>query len=1330
MQSVSVPISVTADEAASYMDRYLRNGVRCSLEKCLNGKPRDPILFLARSLRQLREEEAASKHALEPSDASAAHTSVSSSKPLHWTAPPSVRLNGGVKYELRPLAHDFRRAAGKPSDAEDTAPPSVFPSVQYREALTSYEVASSLRQLHVKEPTAPLVLVVESPDPTSGAFFYEGMAYCCTSATAKTAKQTPPPSIAALQEALGAEKVSDIGMAIRAAATGAVASVRVHLLPPLQVDYLAVFDLLDFALRTADQAAVASTPDSPAPPASRTLPSVLFVSYRPDSAHLTYARLLASYGPLYEAAQRACMQEFRAAQLVRKRTYTFAYALEYWAKVQRRRQASAAAPRALHSPAKLATSIGATPSTGEGAELTSPDESAIPSAAVDKRTAAAASGDRKRAAAKPAKRKILSYEAAHQAEDDVFLVVVRRLEHAAATLIQSVYRGYRERRRYAEARAAPQGPAGALTADSPSKTRSTLKMGQPSLEPSLPPLLRACLECLLREGDAYGSIWGDHVTSPPPESRRYWIYRPVQHHNSGSDTVQQGVVGPTGRDAREGWVQEELLLPPWRVTQPRLHLNLFQRLREYLVLAQCTSLQDSVQLLKDSPGMSVLQRRAYDGIKSVCLNLFHAAYAELRQRQPSDLPPSFSAYMRQMHASQLGWLSTPHDCSLLVRAMQTTTFNAALYPRTRSAPRPRSSGSHSAIEDAMSAVVQSQLAANEAILIVPHSLSASEAVAPSSELEVPAVWEVAPQIYMTQQPLLPLEEWVRTVKTLWQSTGEGAADARASSVEWMTTASFPLCCVNGTPVAAVRRFDTQRVEGVPPYDSFVPRLHASAGEVGHASAKGAPVGDSAAPVAPAEETAAAMQAWMQGDLARAADVGLKVYIQKSLSSERGVVYFKAAPLKGGIAKDAFTAVSPTANLFREVLQTRCQEGAPELRASAGEKSCAPNWETGGSQSAADTELDHPAQSEDGWEPVKEAGAQETEAAAPWNLSKTSSSVTLLSNSAGALCRSPLIPAPASLITEHLAPSSTLQPSVKSEANGALGKDAVAVLTADDVATEVKAALSGGSFQHTRISLRFFAGPRILESLDAFLDRVAATLQQEAHKSALVLAMELPSQGFYALAAALLAFRLHDKRDIVTWVNSKATAPSTVLHGAQCGDVFTDPHVSFLTVFHDVLEQCLPAPSRPRASGQSTAVQAAAQHVSQLMHYAPLPQLNLVARLSSAVKEARAAIDPSPAIVHATQLAEQYAMLVLLDYYLWSSLASFTPTGAPLRGHGVAVRMTVNFAFTAFVKTVPAALDWIARIDPWQTSSPDTLHLRYSNALRRWDDKHYVCFGEY
>ncbi|AIO01887.1 hypothetical protein LPMP_342610 [Leishmania panamensis] len=1328
----SLPKTGSAADAARYMDLYLGDKVRLSLEKCLHNKPRDPIRFLAQSLRYLSEQVVASDDAPVAAEVQGEHTQDAPSRRLHWVAPPSVRLENGVRYELHPLAHDFCRAEGTLPAAKTTAPASVFPVVLYREAISSYEVASALRQLHMIDPTAPLVLFVECPTPTSAAFFYEGVAYRCACATGRSAAQAMPPCLTALQGALGAGKVSDFYTTIRAAAAEAVATVQVNFIPSLQVDYLVNFDTLDDALQKAMQTIDPTPAQCPTHSPRWTLPAVLLVSYKPDTARLTYARLLASYGPLYEAAQRASLQAFRTAQLERKRTYTYAFVMEYWAKVQERRQIYAGAARPINSSVKLASSIETKTQADEDTVSTSPAESAAPSCATEKPTAATlvaavpASGGDKRMPAKFAKRGLLNYDAAHQAEDDVFLVVIRRLEHAAATLIQSVYRGYRARRGYQEAHNALHSSASTSVSNPP--LQKSLKDATPAHWPEgpiLPPLLSACLERLVREGDTFGSLWGNYVTSLPPESRRCWIYRPVQRHESRDDTEKSGAITDIGGYVREGWVQEELLLPPWRATQPRLHLNLFQRLIDYLALAQCTSLHGSVQLLLDSPGMSVLQRRAYDGIKSVCLNLFHVAYAELRQRQPSGLQRSFSAYMRQSHASVLGWLSTPHMCSLLVRAMQTTSANAVQETWQHGTRSRQRTGNPNATERSMSLVVQSQLAANECVLIVPCSLSANKIAAPAGTLAASTVWKVAPHLYISPEPLLARDEWVQVVTMMLESVGNRGADAPAPSVEWMTIANFPLCCVDGTPVAAVPRFDTQCVEGVPAYDSFVPRLAAGSQQLTGAHAtEDATAGGSLTSSALAVQVASVVQEWVRGDLARAADVGLKHHICESLSSKSNMVYYTARTRKASVVDGAFTTVLPSATLLREVLQAPHRGGAADQCEKTGKEGSIPCLEDSGSLSATVTPQCFSVQSPEHLEAV----GQESVSATWCGGSRTSSIATLPRTSDGTVGWGRIMPSPALPTTRPMAHSLAVPANVQLKAAEELEECALQVLTADDVAKEVSAALPEISFRHTRISMRFFGGPTVLKRLDAFLDRVAETLQRETHAPSLVLAVDLPSQGFYALAAALLVFRLHDTRDISTWSKSKATIAPAVSPVAQHGGVANDARVSFLSTFHEVLEAALLTPSASRAAVQCTPVQVAIQHVSQLMSCAPLPQLNLLASLCLAIEEAEAATAPSHAIVRATQLAEQYALLVLLDYYLWHSHSSFIPTGASLSSRGVLVRMMGNCAFAAFVSTVPAALEWIANIDPWQTSSPDVVHRRYSNALRRWDDKHYVCFG--
>ncbi|GET92794.1 hypothetical protein, conserved [Leishmania tarentolae] len=1298
------PMTGTAEEVAIYMDRHLRDKVRFTLEACLQERPNDPIRFFAHSLRQVNVQDSSSIQEQVRAGEQAEQVHPEPSRELRLTAPLSVRLTNGVMCELRPLAHDFRRASGMLPCAEATAPPSVFPAVQYREALSSYEVASSLRQLHMINPVAPLVLVIECPAATAGAFFYQGVAYCCRSATGGPVKQTaPPPPITALQEVLGADKVSDFDTAIRAAVAESAATVQVSFLPSLQVDYLATFDTLDDALKTAMQAISDSTADGLTQASRCMLPSVLFVSYKPDSAHLTYARLLASYGPLYEAAQRALLEAYRAAQLERKRTYTFAYAREYWANVQRRRQSSSAAARTMNSKAKSSSHAESKTHSDQPTKAASLGESATPATAAERYPAA-----------KAVKRGLLAYNGAQRAEDDVFLVVVRRLEHAAATLIQSVYRGYRCRCRYTEAREALRNSSGRVVSNSLLGTSLKGVRGVQSTEdPILPPLLHACLERLFREGDTFGSLWRYCDTSPAPESRRCWIYRPMHNRESGEDTEKAANDSTTDEQVREGWVQEELLLPPWRATQPRLHVNLLQRLKDYLDLAQCTSLHENMQLLMDSPGLSVLQRRAYDGIKSVCLNLFHVAYAELRQRHPKGLPASFSTYMRQMHGTVLGWLSTPHACSLIFRAMQKATIDsvedAQQNDNCNEGVSSSSSSSSSATELSMRRVVQDQLATNETLIIAPHSLSSGETAVFTGTSAEPTLLGIAPQLYISAQPLLPTNEWTQEVTALLKSARGRAVDPPSPSVAWMTIASFPLCLVEGTPVAAVPRFDTQGVEGVPRHDCFVPRLGGGTRELSSTSAaQDATTGGSMAPELLAVQATAAIQKWMQGNLAGAADAGLKHHIHEALSRGSGLVYYRAQMRHGGTLTNSFTAVSPSATLVREVLHQFHRISTAEPGESTGTEAKTAHSELIGAAVSSSTPSRHAISSVEERESVTEPVTRESSLAAQRSCSPSSRSFTASHTSAGVFDCSRTITARASM--EARPEEHELQ-----------------VLTADDAADQVSAVLSGSSFRHARFSMRFFAGPTLVEHLDAFLDRVAAVIQ-ESPSSSLVLAMELPSQGFYALAAALFAFRLYDVREIPSRAHKQSTARLAESPGAELGGVARDPRVSFLSGFHQLLEAVLPSPSSPRAPMQLTAVQAAVEHVSHVMNSAPHSQLNVAALLCSALQEAEASREPRPAIVRATHLVEQYALLVLLDYYLWSPHSNFTQVEPSLRTRSAMLRMVGNSAFATFVNRVPEALEWIAHVDPWETSSPDPLHLRYSNALRRWDDKHYVCFG--
>lgn len=83
-----------------------------------------------------------------------------------------------------------------------------------------------------------------------------------------------------------------------------------------------------------------------------------------------------------------------------------------------------------------------------------------------------------------------------------------------------------------------------------------------------------------------------------------------------------------------------------------------------------------------------------------------------------------------------------------------------------------------------------------------------------------------------------------------------------------------------------------------------------------------------------------------------------------------------------------------------------------------------------------------------------------------------------------------------------------------------------------------------------------------------------------------------------------------------------------------------------------------------------------------------------------------------------QRVELYCWLILLDVFLSLSIINSNVDEA------VSLELS---SFSSFVDD-DAVTKWIDHIDPWQHvpwRSPDPFHLRYSNGLRRWDERNYI-----
>jgi hypothetical protein len=1402
-------------DAALYLEAALGKPVRSSIQAVLHQHPQDPIFFLAESLR------AQHKHDHRPCGADAqvslsasAHTAVDAfhsaidqrittvETATTQTAIPPLRLSlsDGNVCQVRALTTDFARAKARHGGCTQP-PPSSFPLVLYREAASLFEVGSCLRQLHERAPHAPLLLFVEPPHPTSNTFFYEGMPYACTGDSASSQRPSSAsamsnPDVAAKVRASLASyggAVQDFSDALRAAAADAVPTTRLEFFPSAQTDYLAPFDQMERALDDAEAdsskrapavCGQAGTQDSRTP---SSLPSVLLVSYRVETARHTHARVLAAYGPRFEAAQRRELLALRKEQLKRRRKFSFAFAMEYWGEVQRRRETSSSNAAAAAKVAAVAATSDA--SDKEKSPATGDDTGAAAAVVAVKDTKELEK--EKRVAARAAKRSLPAYDADQQAEDDVFLVVIRRLEHAAATRIQSVYRGHRARLLRHEKRAAlpadEQQPAPPCPVESVARcgTKACVADASPSL---LFPLARASLDSLCEEGKAFHHVWTDLPVSPPPDSRRCWIYRPVRRtakavplqetcENTGPTkpidlaTQNEARVTPAPTRSREDWVQEELLIPPLRATQPRARINLTQRLVDYLALAQCTLLRETAQLFADTPGMSVLQRRSYDNVKSLCLTLFFIAYAELRQRDRRAVPETFSQYMREWHDDVLGWFKAPHEASLLLHTtMDSVTHGASAMGRPP------------AVE-----LVEAQLRAHETFLVAHDAASTADS----------ALTRLSPHIFVAPQPLLPSSQWCKAVAHLateLQSTrGESATGATADvgaashdgadvpvrdAVHWWSIAAVPMCSVEGVPVAAVRRWDTQQLAGAPAYDCFVPRLRTVAVDVvvggvvsaAQASSSAAAVDDSAA--AEVNWTNAKQRVvseWLQGDLTTASDQALVQHTRDCLACEGYLECYGVSPQCRGASPlpASFVDIPHHAVLEKSIAVKATAHVTPQDHALT-EESVEVESETACS-TLADSVVSRRRSMErkGGWQRVMEAVAMEVAASRRGSPRNSSVSLSPCERVGGFSQNRRASPQSSTNDTTPVTP-----PDLHEEPNMLRDKTATlkledvealisttaaatlhnhgkqknqtwAVHCVDEVADVVAAHTPMITLHHTRRALRFVPGLCGAKQLDVFVEQVVNALGNTADGTAcLVLALDAASQAFFALAAVLVDHRLRSTR------SSFATAASKAQHAGTTIDVATDEHLTFLCGYHTLLDTALadtsavgePLTGTPKKQcNRNESVQAAITHVAHVLSAASAvaPPLHLLSRLKDALQHAEASSTTAASEMQyyttlAVQLAEQYAWLVLLEWYLWSPHFKLSLPNSTLSGKRRLSKPAAEYCgFAEVVRSTPAAMQWIEQMDPWVIAKercPDHHHRCFSNGLRRWDDKHYVCFG--
>lgn len=661
-------------EAASYLDEKFKGCVTASLEDLLRERPEDPIDFLARRIKEKKKEadlliaqqlaEAARK-AEESTKfnkrkaASLANSLVGASFATAEKTPSVdeqveeetsnavqtedgylLRFPGGVDCHIKSLQN---------------APVESIPGVNVKRMLfpSVYEIDTTLRVLEASSPlrdgeAPPIILIIEQPRAPAQGVFISGIPYLFNlieqlqREVRSKNEDAPRPSngesfeevaLTLLQSYLGNDTVY-LETGIRELVkrkNDEGSNVHVCVLPSLQTDYLHTYDRIDevfFEIMHPDLiTCIRRGKHYSQPPSSSEIPfteppSVLFVSYSKSSASLTYARILETFFPYYERQQSIEMDGLREKNAAIKAKFSMEYCQTYWANVHRGREErdEQRANKKANNKKKNASSSQANSAMASGRSLNRSVEAL--------RVASPENVERKK--------QILEERTQRREREDAnYLQVIKAHKHYAAGRIQCLFKGFLVRKKFNLKRTVP----------APSVT-----LWDATIPFSVPPLLRLCAS---RVSKVHGELFGNYTSTLLPQPRKIVLYKPVRtvFRNDDDDDASE----------KEDWATETILIPPKRSSSKPVHFNPLQRLFEYQRMAECPVLETAMRMQKQWGGLSVLQRKAYDMLKSLTLSILHIAYLELFHRDRLPLESMrFSSFVRNYHSVVCGWLSYPH----------------------------------------------------------------------------------------------------------------------------------------------------------------------------------------------------------------------------------------------------------------------------------------------------------------------------------------------------------------------------------------------------------------------------------------------------------------------------------------------------------------------------------------------------------------------------------------------------------------------------------------------------------------------------------------------
>lgn len=1150
---------------------------------------------------------------------------------------------------------------------------------------TVFELDVALRHLDaLTPPNQQVILFLEPPSPPVDLFFLKGVPYV-TDITEQLLKQRrrraagdaapdsepsdfaePIPSL--LQNALGLT-VSTLREEVTVVAAPS-SRFRVVELPEIQRGFFELFDIIDGAFGGKKHYWDAHTIPQSA------LPSVVLVSFNSRTSKMTLSRIIAAMLPLHEQLQRHKIASILENNKERIRRLNYSYVSDYWKEVLQRREERDRARGEVRTTQARFKARQQKPPHGKKKKMDEKKEKNV--------DLALAARIRRR-----------------EDEDNLFLQVLQRLRAQAVTRIQALYRGYRWRKKAKMPR--PQGKGDVDVA--------CLVEELPFL---LPALLRRCVE---RLGAIHGELFGNYAASCPPVPRSVTVLKPLRTVLKAEDEDTDDIDSES-----ELWEMETVILPLKRQTKLLPHFNAIRRLMECEVLSNCNTIEEAMSLQNDCIGLSLLQRRAYDGYKSSVLNLLHIAFLELyhREKLPATVV-TFGEYMQCFHMDVFAWLSAPHIFSRI--DLQVSLKN----------------------ENPLPVLCDREVMETERVLLAQVYKEGSLYVSPylkrenEDALQKQTLQEDEEQLVKNEGSLLV--DLVRNIPSfsLWRCEGVYAAPAFLSEASWGTALQEissqrsggkvvwwslhpnPAVYVNGEPLVLTTRHELQEVEGRPSFDEYVPRIEKRTKTTAqHVSNN-------------ASGTTPSVDVYHPSVSSTKSSLGLKK--SDKLTSSDGSAKTDTNLSNGDILADEMHFSTFGVSLRGEDIYL-----ARMLNQSTAtdETLCFQFYSTPKKLNLYGVPVTHATR-----EPLVMLSDSESYAL----LKQTPRDI--VSVMCASLLESPL-PRPNSLYSQHLEPWSRTMDSAKkvsvsfencpvphavaarapvpgvsvTSTEGASREvlDTGAPLlfsgaeSVDAVAHRVaQCALRGGEFVHLRPWMIQVCSRAWLSIFERFMSRC---LSQIREGYSIVLAVSDPSHVMLFNAVCLLKHAMHkqttknESEDSIPVFRtgprrSQLTSPLPLL------SVEAVSSLSFMDGFYDCVKKLV-------RRGKMF-VTSCVHTVQNLMRENSPGGLIFLEELPTLIRSAESETNPRllvDTILTIVQRVELYCWLILFQVFL--SL----PVATSLLDEGSKVEIS---SFSAFVGDA-ALTTWMDRIDPWSNTpwrSPDPFHLRYSNGLRRWDDRNYI-----